>query len=89
MLKAAKAIDENIRLQALRDWLILDTLPAERFDRMSKFVRFEFDVPMMPISLIDAERQWLKSVRQWLKSVVAASACSSARELSFCAHAIG
>lgn len=81
MIKPAKPSDEITRLQALRDMLILDTLPEERFDRISKFASFEFDVPIVLISLVDDERQWFKSVVGFI-------GCSTSRDQSFCAHAI-
>jgi len=81
MITPAKPSDENTRLQALRDLLILDTLPEERFDRIAKFAKFEFDVPIVLISLVDSDRQWFKSV-------VGFNGCSTSRDDSFCAHAI-
>lgn len=81
MIKPAKPSDETTRLQALRDLLILDTLPEERFDRIAKFASFEFDVPIVLISLVDADRQWFKSF-------VGFNGCSTSRDHSFCAHAI-
>jgi GAF domain-containing protein len=81
MIIAAKSKDEEKRLQALRDLLILDTPPEERFDRITQFARFEFDVSIVVISLVDEERQWFKSI-------VGLDACSTSRDIAFCAHAI-
>ena len=53
--------DDLQRLQALRELLILDTLPEERFDRVVAFAAAEFDVPICVISLVDENRQWFKS----------------------------
>lgn len=81
MIIASIPKDEEKRLQALRDLLILDTPPEERFDRIAEFARFEFEVPIVIISLVDEERQWFKSV-------VGLDACSTSRDIAFCAHAI-
>ena len=73
--------NETKRLQALRELVLLDTPPEERFDRISAFAASEFDVPMALISLVDQDRQWFKSnfgvdVRE------------TPRDVSFCGHAI-
>jgi len=72
---------EAQRLQALRDLLILDTPPEQRFDRIVHFAADELDVPMALISLIDSERQWFKAR-------VGMAACETARDVSFCGHAV-
>jgi len=72
---------EEDRLQALRALLILDTPPEERFDRLTAFAAQEFDMPIVLISLIDAQRQWFKA-RHGL------DLCETSRGVSFCAHAI-
>lgn len=81
MIVAPKPANESQRLLALRELLILDTLPEQRFDRIAEFAAFEFEVPIALISLIDDDRQWFKSV-------VGADLCSTTRDVSFCAHAI-
>lgn len=73
--------DEDQRLQALRQLLILDTPPEERFDRIVAFAAQEFDMPIALISLVDAQRQWFKAR-------VGLDAEETARDVSFCAHAI-
>lgn len=69
------------RLRALRELLILDTPPEERFDRLVEFAASEFDMPIVLISLIDSERQWFKAR-------VGMAACETSRDISFCGHAI-
>ena len=69
------------RLRALRELLILDTPPEERFDRIVEFAASEFDVPIALISLVDRDRQWFKAR-------VGLDACETSREISFCGHAI-
>lgn len=73
--------DEDDRLRALRQLLILDTPPEERFDRIVAFASEEFDAPIALISLVDAQRQWFKAR-------VGLEATETPRDVSFCAHAI-
>jgi PAS domain S-box-containing protein len=73
--------DEAERLAALQRAGVLDTPPEERFDRITRIAQALFEVPIVLVSLVDAERQWFKS-RQGL------DACETAREISFCGHAI-
>lgn len=81
MIIAPKPDNEDKRLQALRDLLILDTTSEERFDRITQFAKFEFDVPIVVISLVDDDRQWFKSV-------IGLDVCSTSRDVAFCSHAI-
>ncbi len=76
-----KPADEASRLEALRRLNILDTLPEERFDRLTRLVKKLFGVPIALVSLVDRDRQWFKS-RQGL------DAPETSREISFCGHAI-
>jgi GAF domain-containing protein len=69
------------RLQALRELLILDTPPEERFDKIARFAAEEFEVPTALVSLVDEQRQWFKAR-------VGFPLCESPRETSFCGHAI-
>lgn len=73
--------DESQRLAALRELLILDTPPEERFDRIVRFAADEFDVPIALVSLVDAHRQWFKAR-------VGLDVCETGRDAAFCAHAI-
>lgn len=81
MIAAPFPADEDARLAALLELRILDTPAEERFDRITRIARDQFQVPIALISLVDAERQWFKS-----KIGIAAS--ETPREVSFCAHAI-
>lgn len=81
MIAAPLPHNETQRLKALRDLLILDTPPEERFDRISAFAAQEFGVPMALVSLVDRERQWFKSN-------FGLEARETPREISFCAHAV-
>jgi GAF domain-containing protein len=81
MLPAPVPADDPQRLQALRELLILDTPPEERFDRIVAFAAAEFDVPIVLVSLVDEKRQWFKAR-------VGLPVCETSREISFCGHAI-
>lgn len=73
--------DEEERLKTLRDMLILDTEPEQRFDVLTQYAGEFFEVPIALVSLVDAERQWFKS-RYGL------DATETPRDISFCGHAI-
>lgn len=81
MLAPPTPIDETQRLRSLTTLCILDTLPEERFDRITRLACRAFGVPIALVSLVDRERQWFKS-KQGL------NACETPREVSFCGHAI-
>ncbi|MDR7269700.1 GAF domain-containing protein [Pelomonas saccharophila] len=81
MLPAPIPANDAERLRVLRELLVLDTPPEERFDRIVSFAAEEFDMPIALISLIDERRQWFKAR-------VGLDACETSREISFCGHAI-
>jgi len=81
MIPAPIPDDDRRRLQALREMLILDTPPEERFDRVVRFAADEFEMPIVLVSLVDEKRQWFKAR-------VGLDACETDRENSFCGHAI-
>jgi len=81
MISPSKPADEVHRLADLHALAVLDTPSEERFDRLTRIARILFDVPVALVSLIDAERQWIKS-EQGL------GVRETSRETSFCAHAI-
>lgn len=73
--------DEKDRLRALRELLLLDTEPEERFDRITRFAKDEFGVPIALVSLVDEERQWFKSN-------FGLSDPETHRDVAFCSHTI-
>ncbi|APW41203.1 GAF domain-containing protein [Rhodoferax saidenbachensis] len=81
MIPAPIPSNEDDRLAALRELLILNTPPEQRFDRIVAFAAQEFDVPQALISLVDADRLWFKAK-------VGLDIEESTRSDSFCAHAI-
>jgi len=52
---------EAARVGALRELAVLDTPHEERFDRVTRLASHLFGVPMALVTLIDADRQWVKS----------------------------
>lgn len=73
--------DEQARLETLQLLNILDTQPEERFDRLTRMAQKMFDVPFALVSLIDKDRQWLKSCAGALAQEIP-------RDITFCGHAI-
>jgi PAS domain S-box-containing protein len=61
MASAPRPADEASRLAALQDLHVLDSPPEERFDRITRLAGRLLHVPIALVSLIDAERQWVKS----------------------------
>lgn len=72
---------EEMRIEALRDYRILDTDPHPAFDAVTRAAALAFNVPIALVSLVDENRQWFKSR-------VGLEACETARDISFCTHAI-
>ena len=81
MIKAHKPINDIQRLQALHALKILDTPRDERFDRLTRMAKRIFDVPVALVTLIDTERQWVKSC-------AGIQMGNLPRDQSFCGHAI-
>lgn len=73
--------NEALRLACLRNLCVLDTVPEQRFDRLTRIAQEHFGVQMALVSLVDEDRQWFKS-KQGL------DAEQTSREISFCGHAI-
>ena len=72
---------EKERLNALRLYRILDTPPEKEFDDLTFLAAHILKAPIATISLID-------STRQWFKSRIGLDAHETARDISFCTHAI-
>lgn len=81
MKEPAIPLDETVRLQSLHSLRILDSVPEERFDRITRIAQRVFDVDICLVSLVASDRQWFKS-KQGL------DVCETPRNISFCGHAI-
>ncbi|RZA10867.1 MAG: GAF domain-containing protein, partial [Lysobacteraceae bacterium] len=81
MIKPQKPQDEEARMAALLRYEILDTAPEAAFDDLVAIASGICGVASATVSLIDSERQWFKA-RHNLE------ATETARDESFCAHAI-
>lgn len=73
--------DEYERIEDLRALNILDTPSEERFDRLTRMAKRMFNVPIALVSLVDENRQWFKSC-------IGLEVSETARDISFCGHAI-
>jgi sigma-B regulation protein RsbU (phosphoserine phosphatase) len=81
MIAAPIPRDEVQRLAELHALDILDTPREERFDRVVRLLKLVLRVPIAYMSLIDSDRQWMKSACG-LKTI------ETTRDISFCGHAI-
>ncbi len=73
--------DEEDRLEALAQYEVFNTGPEPSFDRITSLAARLFKVPVVLISLVGRERQWLKSHH-------GVDVCETSRDVSFCAHAL-
>ncbi len=80
-LKAPMPKNEGERLAALYNYKILDTAPEEIFDDFTKLASYILKTPIALISLIDADRQWVKSK-------VGLNISETSRDVAFCGYAI-
>lgn len=80
-MKARVPQDEAARIQALRDYAILDTPQEEAFDDIATLASCVCETPIALVSLTDSDRQWFKA-RVGLQTT------ETHRDHAFCAHAI-
>jgi diguanylate cyclase (GGDEF)-like protein len=73
--------NEARRLQALRDYGILDTLPEQVYDDFVAIASTIFGCPVAQLSLVDEDRQWFKAR-------IGIDQQETPRDVAFCAHAI-
>ena len=72
---------ETERLAKLISFQIMDSLPEETYDRITRLAAKMLEVPIALISCVEDDRQWFKAK-------VGLDADETSREVSFCAHAI-
>lgn len=70
------------RVTALRNYGILDTIPEEEFDAITKMAAYICNAPISLITLIDKERQWFKS------ALGVGDLKETPRSIAFCTHTI-
>jgi len=73
--------NEKKRLKVLWQYEVLDTVPEEMFDDLTELAASICEAPVALVSLIDEDRQWFKSAQ-------GVTLRETARDISFCAHAI-
>lgn len=73
--------NEYQRIQALARYQVLDTLPEEAFDRITRLAARVLDVPVAIVNFVDEHRQWGKACYGMTDS-------QAPRTDSFCAWAI-
>ncbi|GAA4014118.1 hypothetical protein GCM10022408_29080 [Hymenobacter fastidiosus] len=73
-----RTIDETERLEALRNYQILDTPPEDIFNDLVRLAAYICGTPTSMVSMIDADRQWFKA------SIGFQGGDSTPRKTSFC-----
>ncbi|MEI8233786.1 MAG: ATP-binding protein [Verrucomicrobiota bacterium] len=72
---------EAERLQALRDYALMDTNPEAVFDEIVALASYVFHTPIAGIGLLDDRRQWFKAH-------IGLDFAEAPRDAVFCAHTI-
>jgi len=80
-MRAPLPSNEPERLQALHRFNVLDTLPEQAFDDITRLASAICETPVSLVSLVDEDRQWFKSR-------LGMQAQETHRDLAFCSHAI-
>lgn len=74
-------LNEEQRLNALKSYQILDTLPEDDYDSITRLAALICNTPIAFINIIDSDRSFLKST-------LGVTNADSPRDYSFCAHAL-
>jgi GAF domain-containing protein len=80
-MKAPLPENEDLRLQGLHSYRILDSPPESQFDDVAALAANICGAPIAMVSLVDADRQWFKAQ-------TGLTAREMSRDVAFCAHAI-
>ena len=80
-MNATLPCTEAARLDALRRYDILDSIPEIAFDDFVHLAAHICGTPIALLSLVDESRQWFKAR-------VGLEVCQTSRDVSFCAHAM-
>ncbi len=81
MASARVPTNEAARLDALRLYDVLDTPAEQAFDEITELAAYVCKTPSALVTLIDAERQWIKSRARF-------GFTETRRDIAFCAHTI-
>ena len=73
--------NEMERMMAVKALEILDTVPEERFDAITKEATVRLHVPISTVTIMDKDREWYKSCQGTTKR-------EGPRSVSFCGHAM-
>lgn len=80
-MKAKLPTQEAARLEAIRQYQVLDTPAEQAYDDITALAAFICNAPIALVSLVASDRQWFKSR-------VGIDVSETSRDVSFCAHAI-
>jgi GAF domain-containing protein len=80
-MKVSISKNEVRRLEALRNYQILDSAPEQEFDDVVKIASHICGAPLATLTFVDGERQWFKAK-------IGLEQSETPREDSFCTHTI-
>lgn len=81
MILPLKPTNEYKRLEALKSYELLDTLPEDAYNTITELASYISHTPISLVTLLDADRNYLKSRK-------GIDLTEAPRHTSFCAHAI-